>query len=370
VVPLKAYRVQVERELVPIAVLPNVCARDLPAAAPVCAAEQDKVREGLGPLVDEVKVSDTVEELSRVPAPADCREVLASLVSALTTRRIDGSYDVNAGELVRVTVERTDDEAKKWTYVVTTGGRGEWHVSYGFTFVPNEDEEFFSRPQDDAFVVTQEADRENLDFAPSVMFNWLPAGQRARTWTHGFVGGLGFDLEKPVLFAGWGLTRAENIMLTAGLVIHNQSQLVGRYSEGEVLEEALEGDQLVEDTYGPNVYFGLSFRFGGNPHAGRAKALAEAAAAREAAASAKAAAAAAAKKAAEADALLRAACEADAERVKAEAVHKCAQGEADARDTCEAAAAAAAASAKATCPLQAADKVAADEAAETARETL
>jgi hypothetical protein len=63
------------------------------------------------------------------------------------------------------------------------------------------------------------------------------------------------------------LTYHQNISLVAGLVIHKQRRLNGMYSRNQEIGENLTGDQLTEQTYKPNVFFGLSFRFSSNPFA-------------------------------------------------------------------------------------------------------
>ncbi len=181
-----------------------------------------------------------------------------------TTQALDQSFTMSRGEELVVQVER---DGRNWEYVLSTGGRGEWRTFYGFNFLPNEDEEFFSSqdPTDpDLFTITRKADREELDFAPSIIFNWLPASQRGRTWGHGLAVGLGFDLDNPIVFAGYGATYNENVALTAGAVFHKQKRLNGRFEEGQVIMENLDSDQLTEETFNVNFYVGIGFRFGGD----------------------------------------------------------------------------------------------------------
>lgn len=375
VVPNKVYQTTIERELVPIAVLPNIFApADTPARAapsiPDCQALAIDFKKNLLTLSDETAVASAISAAWKDPRAKQCdkagKERLESLILELTTKPIEGTYDLQAGELLQVTVERQDDAAKKWIYVLSTGDRGAWRISYGFTFVPNEDEEFFSKQDGEEFVITRENDREDLDFAPSVMFSWLPVSQRAKTWANGLTTGLGFDLEDPVLFAGWGLTYAENVMLTAGLIVHNQSRLAGRFNEGDVVKENLESSQLLEDTFAANIYFGVSFRFGSNIHTDREKAQKEAEAAKAAAEKAKVEKAEADKKAAEALALRKAACDAEADAKKAEALSKCTHSDAVAKEACVAVAEANAAAAKANCAVEPVEKAAKEQEAAAA----
>lgn len=203
---------------------------------------------------------------------------------------------LGSGEELEVLVKRkkSDGTSTSWTYRLTTAS-GEWRAAYGFTFVPNEDERFFTEAQPSgAFKIMAQADRERLDYVPSVLFTWSVPQDAQRSWQNGFTAGLGYDLEQPVVFAGWAWTVHQNVIVTAGVAVHRQSRLLGRYREGQEVAENLEPAQLTEHTYGPNAFAGVAFRFGQDPHARTAQ-LQAARASREATEVAKAAAATEAK---------------------------------------------------------------------------
>jgi hypothetical protein len=72
-----------------------------------------------------------------------------------------------------------------------------------------------------------------------------------------------------VVLAGAAWTFNDNLILTFGVAIHQQTRLLGKYSKepddpGNLVGEALEPGQLVESTYGPNLYLGVAFRFDTN----------------------------------------------------------------------------------------------------------
>lgn len=284
-----------------------------------------------------------------------------------------GSYELAAGEVLTVDIERAGNT---WSWTFTTGARGEWRTTYGFTFVPNEDRKYVTRPGRDGnagkFVIFEQKDREELDFVPSVLFNWLPAKQRGQNWVDGFTAGLGWDLEKPVVFAGWSWMYNENLNVTVGAAIHQQTQLLGRYDvkgDSSVVGEALESTQLVETTYGPNFYIGVGFRFDRNndPFARSAALREKSAQAEETRLKNAAAAEEAKKKAAE----LQKACEAEAARVRAEADKTCDSdfdksdqaAEATAqRDKCKRLAETTETAAKAKCPAEVTQSLLAEQA--------
>ena len=313
--PEVTYLVTIERDFVPIDALtlagfrgaspppPPVASAERAALRPDCPEIEAAARKALRSAADEKAVRTAMATL-RSKTPSDCMSVVDAAIQQLTTQAVEGGpYDVQSGELLRVTVTRSDN-GDTWIWVFTTGNRGEWRMTYGFTFVPNEDDRFVTRPQANSkFKIVSQEDHKNLDFVPSVLFTWLLGKKRAQDWVFSWTVGLGWDLEQLVVFVGPSWTYNENVNLTFGLAIHQQTRLLGRYSEdgdSSIVGEALDADQLTESTFGPNAYVGVGFRFDSDVHARRAaleKQTAEAqAAAQKALAQKKAAEAAEAKK--------------------------------------------------------------------------
>lgn len=193
-----------------------------------------------------------------------------------STQEILGSpYTLRPGQELVLTVERQADatatpkvEKAIWTFVWTTGPRGDWKASYGFGFFEDEDEEYFTRAgeEEGTFVIHREEDRSDLSFAPAVFFTWSKESRKLQDWDHGPTGGLGFDLSKPVVFAGWQVTYNQNYTLNLGLVARPERNLEGQYEVGQVLKENLKESQIHDDSsYGVAGFAGLSFRFSKSP---------------------------------------------------------------------------------------------------------
>lgn len=188
-------------------------------------------------------------------------------VLADTRKRDTTIYRLERGEELIVNVQREDGASdKRWKFVLSTGPRGEWRTMYGFTFFLDRDDEFFTEAvpgAEDRFQVVEEEERNDLGFAPSVLFSWFPSARRGETWSGSLVAGLGANVESPVVFTGLGVTYNENVMITAGPLIHRQQRLDGRFTQGDTIRTNLDDDQLTEGTFVPNLYFGIAFRFGG-----------------------------------------------------------------------------------------------------------
>ncbi|HEV8331584.1 MAG TPA: hypothetical protein VGQ22_09215 [Steroidobacteraceae bacterium] len=264
-IPGSAYRVTIQRRT---EALPPLQAPTGTRGAVDCSNLSEAFRTEANAAASEADIAALIERSRRDAQSCNANEraALDAAMADATTRGL-GSYTLQRGERLIVKVERDD---QKWEFTLATGARGEWRTFYGFTFLPDDDDEFFSKQDANdpsQFVITPEADREDLDFAPSILFVWTPARSSARDWSHGIAAGLGFDLDNPIVFAGYALTYNENVALTAGVALHKRDRLAGRYQPGEIVGSDLDSEQLAEATYGVSAFVGIAFRFGSNPFA-------------------------------------------------------------------------------------------------------
>jgi hypothetical protein len=177
-------------------------------------------------------------------------------------------FTFKGGQVLEVKVTRSENgKDVTWTVDFQTEERGQFLVSYGFLFIPNPNQQWYSKATDDPhkFTVTKQDSRLKQDFAAAVMFGWLPSSQYASSVVFTPVAGLGFDLSSPVVFAGGGVMFNQNIWLVAGAVASQRPVLNGQYQPNQIISENLSSDQLTSKTYGVSVFAGLSFRFGSKP---------------------------------------------------------------------------------------------------------
>lgn len=263
-IPEQSYTIAVElREVtVPDLDLPE---REPGADAGVCSQFLTKLAEAKSESDVKREIADQENE--------ECKRRAKQLTSDYV-----GEYDVDKGEELVVKVTRAaakNRKAKTWQFVLSTGPKGEWLTSYGFTFVPDQNDNFFTRQSaenPEEFLIEMENDPSGteFDFIPSVLFNWYPGTDPAdeasalRKNTH-FFGGIGYDLEAPSVFGGVGYSFHKNISVVGGIAFHQQDELDGRYELGQVLKENLDSAQLNEEVYRANVFIGLSFRFNSDP---------------------------------------------------------------------------------------------------------
>lgn len=274
--PQKAYSVQVEVNFTPVPPLappPGGAMAHLVLDDP--CAQLDKDVSALRNSTDEKAVAALVAEIGQLLKTVTCTDAQkanASAAVALTQQAVnDIVYTLSNGQDLKVTVTRDPGSASKtWTFIFRTPGLGSWFSSYGFVFIPNHDERYFSMLKTgttDRYVITRSAHNSGSDFAPSLFYSWLPTNRENKTWSLGWSAGLGFDQSNPIVFLGPMLTFHQNISLVAGAVVQKQRRLNGMYSRNQEIGESLTGDQLTEQTYKPNFFFGLSFRFSSNPFA-------------------------------------------------------------------------------------------------------
>jgi hypothetical protein len=220
----------------------------------------------------------TLQRLRQTQTLPNCVRAINSALGTIGPRSVPNVPSLDRGERLTVTVTRKKDDQsnpprwgeKTWKFVFTTGPRGEWNASYGFAFLPERNEEFFAKEQDDGtFVVTRQSESSDLDVEPAVFFTWTSAKRQGKAWTWGPTAGLGFDLSEPTVFAGYSWTYNRNITFIAGAGVHQRSRLDGTFEEGQVLEQTLTPDQLEDDEgFGVSGFVGVTLRFGKNPFKG------------------------------------------------------------------------------------------------------
>jgi hypothetical protein len=216
-----------------------------------------------------------------------------------TTATLPNKITLAAGERVVLTLTRKASDKvpaqQIGRYTISTAPiASQWLVFYGANFINSADEQFYANinkgTSPATYTVTPQANRSNRQFAPSVNFMWLPAENficdkshvfsgclgRAFAWRSGssdiFGGlsaGLGFGTNggtsNPVAFLGYGVGWGYNVVLTAGVAMHQEQRLVGQYNSGQVITENLTPAQLSQSVYTPRFFVGLLFRFGSNP---------------------------------------------------------------------------------------------------------
>jgi hypothetical protein len=274
-VPKAAYNIQVEVDNTPVPMLPiPVLATRAVPMSPDCT-KLENATTSINNSDDEKMVAAPVADIGQILQANTCNvmETVTAAKSAVahTLQSVDGIiYTLDNGQDLKVTVTRTGTPAKTWTFIFRTPSLGNWFSSYGFVFTPNRDERYFSQLKPGStnrYLITREAANSGSDFSPSLFYAWLPTSRENKALSLGASAGLGFDQSNPIVFVGPMLTYHQNISLVAGLVFQKQKRLNGMYTRNQEIGENLTGDQLTEQTYKPNFFFGLSFRFGANPFA-------------------------------------------------------------------------------------------------------
>jgi len=177
---------------------------------------------------------------------------------------------VRRGEMLTVTVVRQDDETE-WVRNFSTGKRGEWLTGYGILLVPNRDASYTSYALgDDKYQIRRSRDRERFDYVPTLTFTFMRPENAPKDWFLSPVFGIGYDLQTISGTFGYALTYNHNFAISAGVMLHQQRRLKGKYEEGEHYTKTgnvLENADLTETTWAPNVYVGITIRSLTNPFA-------------------------------------------------------------------------------------------------------
>lgn len=266
-----SYTIAIRQEVIPVDPLTSVVKDDKSAlSADSCTTHLDETETRLLAATSEDSVRSIVLGARR-GAPEGCGQDLNTMINNLTTFALDDAFILRPSQ--RLVVEVTRGE-KKWSFVFRTEPRGEWRTGYGFTFVPRVYPQYRTEQLEDDptnFVIQRERGNRrsdpmtNYDFLPSILFTWMPQEARYRNWNGGITAGLGYDLSSVAVFGGLSVTHNENVTFAGGLAIHQQPRLAPGFEPGDVVGDPLSSEALHEPRFGPNLFFGISFRFGKNP---------------------------------------------------------------------------------------------------------
>lgn len=272
------YTVLVRQEAIPLDTLP--LPDDVPRlyrkSGDGCGGAREALDARLDAASNEISVKRIVDAEVTLPSWAECSGTLGGYIRNQTHLVLEDTFVMRPGQRLVVEVTRPGEtRPAQWRFVFATEPRGEWRAGYGFTFIPRVYPQYYTEQVEDdptKFEIRREGRAGDFltsyDFIPSILFTWLPSAARYRNWSGGLTAGLGSDLDEVALFGGLAGTFNENVTLAAGLTIHEQPRLASQFSRGQIITEDLDSEVLHENRFGPNLFFGISFRFGRNPFSG------------------------------------------------------------------------------------------------------
>ena len=292
---------------------------DIPLSMPMprveasdCEEKQDEIRTSLASAMCEAEVATIARtaraELELAGCSTDESEKFQPLLEALTQSELPNpppafelgdSFEVSVGRdafvssataasigCAKETLTPAGSQSRvetrelgTWTFEVGKS-KAQWLTYYGFNFAESGDELYFAETNSGTdpttYTIARSFDRGGDSFTPSIYFTRLPAdtkfsagrfftGWRTAEASGGLTAGLGFDLDNPTAFLGYGVAWGYNVMLTVGTVMHKEKRLRGQYAVGDIVAESLSADQLHESTYESQAYIGIAFRFGSSP---------------------------------------------------------------------------------------------------------
>jgi hypothetical protein len=160
---------------------------------------------------------------------------------------------------------------QEWNVTLTTLLRGRIQTLFGWTFAPDNDEEYFSEAgPGNQFTIRKKTESEGgFTNLPSVFFTWLPSSQAFSDIQHGPTLGLGVtagDAGARAAFLGGYMVRwNQNLGVVFGATLYPHRRLDGKYHQDQTIPTNLETLQLNKNQWRFNYFFGGVFRFGSDP---------------------------------------------------------------------------------------------------------
>jgi hypothetical protein len=220
-------------------------------------------------LLPSLKNKFSAELGDKCKGKSDVIAFYVSVAESLTSYEPVDNITVKRGQEMTVVITRSSgDKELKWTNIYRTGPRGHWIFSYGFSFpyLANEERDYFTKADSDtSYTITKKNAVGKVKYIPAVYIHWFPTRDELKDWSCSVVGGIGFDLENPVVFIGGSVTYNQNLSFMLGGMLHQVNDLDGRYHENEKVKENLESAQLLVQKWVLNPCFTISFRFDNDP---------------------------------------------------------------------------------------------------------
>lgn len=154
---------------------------------------------------------------------------------------------------------KLENEITSRKYILRSKSDFTWKTSFGVNAIVLTQR---SRFVNSAGIVQQKVDNNQFDLIPSIMFTFMNFQQN---WSWGFTAGLGTDFKKISVFTGPSLGIGQNVIITAGIALHEQLRPDSNFSTGQIIEPTLADDKLNKEYYRINPFVGITFNLNSNP---------------------------------------------------------------------------------------------------------
>lgn len=241
-----------------------------------CKLLDDKI-DSLSNINNEIQMGKIVDEIKDDLYNKVCKEDSSAILTAIeikakkeiskTKYPIEREITVNSGEEITLVIKRGTSE---WTFVFQGQDKGKFITTYGFVFTPDplNGSSFYSQQTDSSiYRITKlrKPDRLDLKYTPAVFFSYLPSRQYKKHVYFMGTAGIGFDLNAPVLFFGGNCLVSGNIGIGLGLAFQQQERLKRKFKENQNINFDLDGEDLHDMIYRPNLFVSVNFRFKNSP---------------------------------------------------------------------------------------------------------
>ncbi len=241
------------------------------AKADPCAVVFARARE-VWDASDEPQVAQRLGDLRQELAGSTCADAAAKKTAeaaiAATRWKEVIEVKIEAGTILKVTVLRKGQRA---VFVFKGPPPSRFSQTYGFSYLRDEDEEFFTEEiAEGQHVIRKKTRRSDWEPAGLLLLNYRLGGPwpKAADLAVHIAAALSFDGEDPSVGLGLNFTLANNLGLVVGYGMTEETRLRGEYRpgpDGTILEQAIASDQLVDDEPDETYFIGLSLNLSSNP---------------------------------------------------------------------------------------------------------
>ncbi|MAO07459.1 MAG: hypothetical protein CL596_01965 [Alteromonas sp.] len=138
-----------------------------------------------------------------------------------------------------------------------------WQTTYGVSGIYHVNSDTYKTVQNGTnFMITEDGSQGLVSPVPLIMFSYINLEKPSSlAWS----GGLGFDTQNISLFFGPSYVIGQNLIFTAGVALHKQKRLDNKYDVGQIVDAAIDSNDLNTEYFRVNPFVSLTFNLSNNP---------------------------------------------------------------------------------------------------------
>lgn len=190
--------------------------------------------------------------------------------TALESTTMEKIIEISSDHDITIEVMKSEgDTNATWAQFIYRGdGEGSrWLTHYGFTFLYNRGEKYYSEfhqagdeeGSEPYYTVEAQNNKSDILYSPTIL--WTYPWRQNNSFDHGLTAGLGANENSLLVLIGYSLIIGKNVIITASVAAQEFPTLNGSYKEHQRLDSSVDSSALEEKEFDGSVGISVGFRF-------------------------------------------------------------------------------------------------------------